>query len=111
MKYFTMICETAECFALSKGKPLVKHLVKKIVMVDDYCGRQIVQWLGWTSPIYHKKGGGSPNHGARQHSFHYDRRSDDRSEVRVGTCSIDSLSGKGEVCEEARKRMIGACCL
>ena len=31
--------------------------------------------------------------------------------MRVGTWNLGSLSGKGEVCEEVRKRMIDVCCL
>ena len=41
----------------------------------------------------------------------YDRRLDGHIGVRIGTCNLGSLSGKGEVCEELRKRMIDVCCL
>ena len=41
----------------------------------------------------------------------YDGWPDGRFGVRVGTWNVGSLSRKGEVCEELRKRMIDVCCL
>ena len=44
-------------------------------------------------------------------SLQYDGRHDERIWVQVGTWKLDSLSGKGEVWEELRKRMTDMCCL
>ena len=41
----------------------------------------------------------------------YDGRPDGHIGLRVGTGNLGSLSGKEEVLEELRKRMIDVCCL
>ena len=46
-----------------------------------------------------------------RHNLQYDRRSDWHSGVHDGKWNLGSQSGKGEVCEEPRKRMIDVCCL
>ena len=52
----------------------------------------------------------SPHPGMRKHSLQYDWRPDFRFGWRLGW-NIGSLNGKGDVCEELRKKMINVCCL
>ena len=77
-------------FGVSKGILLAKYLAIKIHMTVNYCGRQLVRRLGWASPT-------------KLHDW--------RLDVQVGTWKLGSLSGKREVCEDLRKRMIDVCCL
>ena len=35
----------------------VKHLASKILLVVNYCGRQLARRLGWAAPAYHRKEG------------------------------------------------------
>ena len=65
----------------------------------------------WTAPAYHKKEGVTPHSGVSKYSLQYDERPVWCSKMRVGTWHIDSLGGKGEDCEELRKRMIDMYCL
>ena len=80
-------------------------------MSVDYCGRQLARWLVWAAPAYRKENGATLHRGVHKHSLQYDRSSDGRFGVRVGTWNLGSLSDMGgEVCEEPRKRMIDVCC-
>ena len=65
----------------------------------------------WAAPDYHKSEGATPHPGVCKHSLRYDGRPDGGLGEQVGTYNSGSLSGKGEDCEELRKRMIDVCCL
>ena len=67
--------------------------------------------MGWAAPDYHNKVGATLNPGKCKHSLHFGGRPDGCFGMRVRTWKIGSMSGKGEVCEELRKRMMDVCCL
>ena len=67
--------------------------------------------MEWGTPAYLVMESATPLPVAHKHSLQYDKRPDWHCGVRVWKWNIDSLSGKGEVCEEVRKRMIGVLCL
>ena len=96
---------------VSKGMLPVKYLVPKILMAVNYCGRQLAQRLGWTTPAYHNKEGATPHSGTCKFSLQYDRRHYGSFGMQVWTWNLGSLSGTGEVCEELIKRMIDVGCL
>ena len=61
------------------------------------------------TPAYHKNESENLHPGEHKHRFQYDKTPDGHFWVWVGTWNIGSLSGKGEVYEELRKRMTGVC--
>ena len=94
-------------YGVSKGILPVKDLAPKILMAVDNCRHQLARRLRWVAPTYLKKEGATPHLGVCKHSSQYDRRPDTCLGVRVGMWNIGSLNGKGEICEELRKRLIG----
>ena len=90
----------------------VRHLAQKILMAVNYCSSQLARRLRWVAPAYHNKKAATLHPGAYKFSLQFDRRSDGRFGVRVGTWNVGSLNGNGgDVCEEQGKRMIVVCCL
>ena len=63
------------------------------------------------APACFKEEGATPHPGALKYGLQYDGRHDWNIGVWAGMWNIGCLSGKGEVCEELRKRMIDVCCL
>ena len=77
----------------------------------NYCGHQLDQSLGWAAPACHKKEDATPHPGVGKHGLQYDRRPNGHFAVLVGTWNFGSLSRKGDICEELRKKMTDVCCL
>ena len=72
---------------------------------------QLAHGLGWEAPAYVKKEETTHHPSYCKHSLQYDGWPDGRFVVRVGMTSVGNLRGKGEVCEEVRKRVIDVCCM
>ena len=81
----------------------VGHHAPKIIMVVNYCGRQLARSLGWAAPAFHERGVPPRILGqeARWELWGAGWDVEFRSSVWKG----------GDVCEELRKRMIDVCCL
>ena len=79
------------CLGVDKHMLLVRHLAPKILMAENYCGRQQVQRLVWAATAYHKKEGANRHPGVRKHGLQYDGR----FRVLVSTWNLCSLNGKG----------------
>ena len=79
-------------------------------LVRQRLGPQQAQRLGWAALAYHKQKGATPDSGPRKHCLHNDGKPNERLGVRLGTCNVGSISGRGtEVCEELRKTGIDVC--
>ena len=89
----------------------VKQLAPRILMAFNYCGCQLARRLGWASTADFRNDGATQHSEVRKHSLQYGRKPDGRFREWVATRNLGSVSGKAEVCEELRKRMINVCCL
>ena len=74
-------------------------------MMVDYCGHQLVRRLMWVAPSYLQ------SISTTSHSLQCVGRPDWHILAGWDIWNISCLSGKEEVCEELRKRMIDVCCL
>ena len=83
----------------------VRHLAPRILMTVHYCGRLLACILEWTALAYHKREGTTLHPRARRRTLQYDGRPDGHFGVWVGTWNLGSVSEKGEVYEELRKRI------
>ena len=96
-------------FGVSKGILPVRLLAQEIIMAVNYCGHQVEQRFGWAVPAYHEKEGAAL---ILEHaSLACCMTGDDDDDGRFGVQNLGSLRGKGDVCEELRKRKIDVCCL
>ena len=86
-------------------------MTDSILMAVNCCGWRLALKLGLAASVYLRKEAATPHPETSKYSLQYDRRPDWRLGVRVGMWNLGSLSGKGGVCEELRKRMIDVCCL
>ena len=84
----------------------VRHLIPKILVEVNYCGRYLAGRLRLAAPAYLKKEATTPHPRTCKYSLLCDRRPDWRYGVWVLMWNIGCLGEKGgEVCEEGGGEM------